>query len=158
MRLGEALTRGAFLSDTSCAAIDAGISRTGRFHPATPVDNCALRQLRIHEYDCRILRNRFSRLASATVGFWQDGTSAMARWAASSPAPSTSTSGARGLPRHRRRAFERQQRHLDLAALLSVQLNPTDSRCKNNWRPMCCKYNFSRQDIVLYTRQRRTPV
>jgi hypothetical protein len=37
-----------------------------------PVDNCALRQLRIHEYDCRILRNRFSRLASATVGFWQD--------------------------------------------------------------------------------------
>jgi hypothetical protein len=80
VRLGEALTRGAFLSDTSCAAIDAGISRTGRFHPATPVDNCALRQLRIHEYDAGsfatgsaanyVAKNR--RLASATVGFWQD--------------------------------------------------------------------------------------
>ena len=45
-----------------------------------PVDNCALRQLRIHEYDAGssatgsaanyVAKNR--RLASATVGFWQD--------------------------------------------------------------------------------------
>ena len=166
MRLGEALTRGAFLSITP-GLVPPSMGGSQEQDASTPLplliialyDNSGFTST-TPDPSQPVQRPTMSRkTADSPVPPSASGrTSAMARWDASSPAPSTSTSGAGGLPRHRRRAFERQQRHLDLAALLSVQLNPTDSRCKNNWRPMCCKYDFSRQDIVLYPRQRRTPV